>query len=163
MKTCVFAGTFDPITVGHKAAIEKILKEKRKVLIVVGENPDKTPYFTEDEREAMVRATFKGVSAVRVVKYSTYKDGFSGFLNSLGVTEYFRGIRNAFDYEFERAKESGNAEIYPNVKTVYIFPSKFKEVSSSAVRERIKNGKDVKRFIPKKAYPLFRSILKNKD
>ncbi|MDY6367246.1 MAG: pantetheine-phosphate adenylyltransferase [Clostridia bacterium] len=162
MKTCVFAGTFDPITVGHKAVIDKIINSGRRVIITVGENPEKVPFFTEDERTLMLRAAFKGNKKVRVVKYSDLKDGYAEFLNSSCVTEYYRGIRNSADYEFERAREEKNTQLYPGVKTVYVFLSKYAFVSSSVVRERLSKGKDVKKYIPKKAYKTFRSILDEK-
>ena len=59
MKTCVFAGSFDPFTVGHKAVVDKLLRTSR-VIITVGDNPEKAPFFTAAERAAIIKATYKG-------------------------------------------------------------------------------------------------------
>ena len=162
MKTCVFAGTFDPFTVGHKAVIDKILRSGRRVIITVGNNPEKEPYFTANERAEIIKAAYKGNSKVRVVVYSDHRK-YVELLTSLKVSEYYRGIRSGADYEFERAKEKENRKIYPEIQTVYVFATKYLSVSSSAVKERLFQGKDVKRYIPKKAYKTFKRISDQKN
>ena len=163
MKTCVFAGSFDPFTVGHKAVVDKLLKLRKKVIITVGDNAEKQPFFTASERARIIRAAFYGNKRVRVVVYSENESGYVNLLKKAGASEYYRGIRNAEDMEYERKKESENLSLYPFIKTFYVRISKFSSVSSSIVREKIKRGKDVKRYIPKKAYAEFIKILREKQ
>ena len=163
MKTCVFAGSFDPFTVGHKAVVEKLLNAGRKVIITVGDNVEKTPFFTATERAKIIRAAFRGNKNVRVIVYSENKEGYIDLLKKAGVSEYFRGIRNAADMQYERGKESDNAKAYPFIKTQYVKIGRFISISSSTVRKRIEEGKDVKRYLPKKAYGEFKKILREKQ
>lgn len=163
MKTCVFAGTFDPFTVGHKAVVDKLLNARKRVIITVGDNAEKTPFFTATERASIIRAAFKGNKNVRVVVYSADKDGYINFLKKSGATEYYRGIRNDADMTYEKQKEGDNAKAYPFIETHYVKIGRFSEVSSSSVRKRLEDGKDVKKFLPKKAYAEFKKILREKQ
>ena len=162
MKTCVFAGTFDPFTLGHKAIVDKLLNARKRVIITVGTNPDKTPFFTESERADIIRAAYYGEKRVRVVVYSEIKDGYAEFLKKAGATEYYRGIRSLKDYEYEKKAEEKNKEIYPDIETRYIFENRFSYLSSTFIKERITKGLDVKTYIPKKAYKTFKKILREK-
>lgn len=163
MKTCVFAGTFDPFTTGHKAVVDKLLNKKRKVIITVGDNPEKEPFFTAKERAEIIKAAFFGEKRVKVVEYCEIKDGYKKFLSDSGAKEYYRGVRDEKDYKYEKKSEEKNKSIYPEIETKYIFVKKFCGVSSTFVKERLKKGKDVKRYIPKKAYKTFIKISKEKN
>lgn len=149
MKTCVFAGTFDPITLGHQNVIQKCLEKYQKVLVVVGQNPNKTTFFTESQRLRMVEKTFENQENVQVVAYSSLKDEYAEFLKSQNVTVYVRGIRNQNDLEFERLMEQKNKEIYPFIVTEYEYcDEQFASISSTLVRDAIKNGADYNKFVP---------------
>lgn len=67
MRKCVFAGTFDPPTLGHKALIEDCLKLFDEVAAAVMVNPGKQPYFTEKQREEMLRLMFPNEERVKIV------------------------------------------------------------------------------------------------
>lgn len=163
MKTCVFAGTFDPFTLGHKAIVDKLLNARKRVIITVGNNPEKTPFLSESERADIIKATYRGNKKVRVIIYSDVKDGYADFLKKSGATEYYRGIRDVADLEYEKKAEEKNKEIYPDIETKYIFANRFSYISSTFIKERVGKGLEVKRFIPKKAYKVFRKILKEKQ
>jgi pantetheine-phosphate adenylyltransferase len=94
LKSCVFAGTFDPITTGHQDIILGLAKAYQKVIVVIGQNPQKESFFTENERLQLLNECFKGVENVECYLYSDYKDGYSEFLQSKGVSVYARGIRD---------------------------------------------------------------------
>ena len=161
MKTCVFAGSFDPFTVGHKAIVDKLIRTRRRVIITVGDNPDKKPYFSAAERAKIIKAAYKGEKRVRVVVYSEIKD-YADFLKKAGATEYYRGLRSLEDYDYEKKAEEKNKTLYPDIETKYIFGNKFSYISSTFIKQRIKDGLDVKRYIPKKAYKTFKKILREK-
>ena len=163
MKTCIFAGTFDPFTVGHKAVVDKLIKRKRKVIITVGENPEKEPFFSAEERKRIIKAAFKGNKAVTVIVYSGERTEYKKTLEKLKAKEYYRGIRNFADFEYEKKAEEKNKELYPDIETRYIAVKKYSYVSSTLVKERIKKNLDVKKYIPKRAYKTFINILKEKN
>ena len=70
---CVFAGTFDPPTIGHKAMIEDCLQMFGETVVAVMVNPGKTPLFTKEERAEMLRLMFPGESRVKIVCFSGTK------------------------------------------------------------------------------------------
>lgn len=148
MKSCVFAGTFDPITKGHFNLINGLLKIYDEVFVVVGSNELKTPFFTEEERLEAVKSSFKK-TGIKVFAYSKLKEDYANFLITNGITDYVRGIRNDKDLEFEKKMEKINFKLYPFVKTVYVNAEKeFADLSSTLVREKIQNGQPFLDFVP---------------
>ena len=163
MSVCVFAGTFDPITKGHVAIIKKLLKQYKKVIVVVGENSKKAPLFSAEQRVNSIKACFYGNKKIQVINYADKKDCYVQFLQEQNAKFYARGIRNDVDLEYEKKAELVNKELYPWLKTIYLKAKGFyKEVSSSLVREKMLSGKDYKKYLPKKAYNLIKGYLKEK-
>lgn len=161
----VYAGTFDPITTGHYDSVSEAVKAFGKVLVVVGENPKKTPFFTESERAETVRAAFSGEN-VEVLKYSDFKSEkeYADYLNSQGVKYYVRGIRDKDDFAYEKKAEKRNADVYPFITTAYIFCNDLERgVSSTKVKNLIKKGKDATAFIPSGAREIFGRIMREKE
>ncbi len=146
-KTCVFAGTFDPITVGHTYVIEKCLECFDKVIVAVGVNSDKSPLFTLEQRIDMIKKAFSGVSAVEVMAF----DGMLvDFMKKQGVTVNVRGVRNNDDYKYEANMASFNLDMYPEITTIFIpTPQNLAHVSSSGVRSIISYGADISKYVPK--------------
>lgn len=147
MKKCVYAGTFDPITVGHSDIILKAMKLFDEVIVAVAENPEKKTMFDLETRFKMVRKSCEGLKNVKVVCHS-------GMLYELikkeNAVASVRGIRNVADLEYENSMAFYNAKLIPECITVYIPCEKNLEfVSSSAVRQLIKFGVDFKDFVPK--------------
>ena len=150
MKTCIFAGTFDPITVGHESVIKKCIDKYGKVLVVVGSNAEKSTFFTDKERTKLVSQTFSDYSAVTVLNYLEIEDEYKEYLMQSGARIYIRGIRNRKDLKFEKKMKKRNKEIYPFIKTKFIKCSKkYKGVSSSEVRALITSGGDYIDLVPK--------------
>ncbi len=140
MANCVFAGTFDPITKGHEEVVLKCAKKYKKVIVVVGENPDKEFTFTLTERLAFVKKTFENNDKVEVIAYSDHKDNYAEFLEAKGVSVYVRGIRDAHDYKYEKAWVKVNKKKYPKIKTKFLYLKDYKRVSSTVVKELLKDN-----------------------
>ena len=163
MKSCVFAGTFDPITIGHEYVIKKCVKKFDKVFLVIGANPQKSPLFTIKERLEIIKETFKDENKVVIVSYEDKKDDYAGFLKEQGVTIYVRGVRSKNDVIFENEMKKKNEKLYPFIKTIYFkTPKKYKEISSTLVKELIENGKDFYKFLPEKSKETLAKILDSK-
>ncbi len=150
MESCVFAGTFDPVTKGHENVINKCIKKYRKVFVVVGINDKKQSFFSEEERLFFLKELYKEQKKVEVLAYSKLKDNYAEFLKENQVSVYVRGIRNEKDLEYENSQIEKNKKLYPFIKTEYIKVKKLNEISSSFVKELILTGKDFSEFVPKK-------------
>ena len=161
----VYAGTFDPVTIGHERSITEAARAFEKVAVVVGENPEKMPYFTEEERVKMLKATFGGAENIEIIKFSDF-DGEKDYAEKLranGYVYYARGVRNAEDFAYEKKAEKRNAAFYPFMTTVYIFcQDSDRAISSTAVKNLLKKGKDGSVFIPDGAKTVFAEIVKSK-
>lgn len=160
----VYAGTFDPVTVGHEQSVLSALSAFNKVILVVGENAKKEPVFSEEERTELVKAAFQGKN-VEVVRYSDFagETEYAEFLKKSSVIYYVRGIRSEADFAYEKKAERRNSAVYPFIKTAYIFcDEKFKAVSSTKVKTLIKKGADASDLIPESARKLFAEIMREK-
>lgn len=162
-ENCVFAGSFDPITKGHENIIDKCLDKYDRVFVAIGDNKDKTPAFSLREREEILRCALKNKPRATAVVYADYKDAYSDFLKNNGVTVYVRGIRSEKDVEYENSYLKRNAELYPFIKTVYMSPDEeYKNISSTLVREALKNGKDVSEYLSPFACAAVKKIKNNR-
>lgn len=117
MKKCVFAGSFDPPTLGHKAIIEDCLQLFDKVTVAVMVNPAKTPYFTEKQREEMLRLMFPEEKRVGIVVFSGTA---AELLKREGTNIYVRGLRNTVDFEYENADYFASRKLDKDIRTVYL-------------------------------------------
>lgn len=134
-RKCVFAGTFDPPTVGHKATVEDCLKIFDEVVVAVLVNPKKQPFFTASEREEMLKLTFGDQPRVRVTVF----DGTVAELMRKEQTDvYVRGIRNGTDLDYENADFYASKKLNGDLTAVYIpCRQELLHVSSSIVRNSL--------------------------
>lgn len=160
MSKCVFAGTFDPFTVGHQSIVAECEKRFEEVFIVIGENPDKSPLFPLSVRLSALKCLYAGNDKIKVVDYAEISD-YAEFLKVSGVSVYIRGIRSEKDLSYERAAEKINEKLYPFIKTEYISAAdNYKSVSSTSVRKLISEGKDFSSFVPEKAANEYKEYIK---
>ncbi len=151
-RKCVFAGTFDPPTLGHKSVVEECLKLFDEVVVAIMVNPDKTPCFTVAERREMLALDFGKEPRVRVVE-------FTGTVAALLAQEntkiYARGIRNGVDLDYENANFYASRKLDRDLTAVYLpCPQELLHVSSSLVRNSLKFGTPIDEYVsaPVKAY-----------
>lgn len=160
METCLFAGTFDPVTKGHFDTIINLNKKYSKVVVGIGVNPQKTPYFSLEERLSFLREAFKNYPFVEV----DYYDGITvNYMKKKGIKVLVRGIRNEKDLEYEKHNEKLSKEIYPELITEYVLAKKGEEkVSSTTVREFIREKKDYSSLLPNGVYHLVKKAVEGK-
>ena len=146
MKTAVFPGSFDPITLGHVDIVERSLKLFDKIIIGIGENKDKKYMFSSAKRTEFVYETFQNEKNIVVIPY----EGLTvNFCKKNDAKFIIRGLRNPADFEFEKSIALTNRKINNDVETVFVLTSKeYSFISSSIVRDLIKNNGDFKLFIP---------------
>ena len=146
MKTAVFPGSFDPITLGHVDIVERSLKLFDKIIIGIGENKDKKYMFSSAKRTEFVYETFQNEKNIVVIPY----EGLTvNFCKKNDAKFIIRGLRNPADFEFEKSIALTNREINGDVETVFFLTNtEYSFISSSIVRDLIKNNGDFKLFIP---------------
>ena len=143
---CLFPGTFDPVTLGHKDIIDRALPLFDKLIIGIGRNSNKAPMFTEDQRIQWIREMYKDNPKVEVLAY----DGLTvDCCAKAGATFILRGIRYVNDFEYEKAIADMNRSLDKNVETIFLtcLPQ-FTSVASTLVRDVIRNGGNVSQFVP---------------
>lgn len=147
MKICVFPGTFDPITLGHKDVIERARPLFDKIIIGVGMNSSKKPMFSLEQRIDWINEVFANDENITAESYEGLTINFCKEKNADFI---LRGIRYVADFEYERAIADMNAMLADEIETIFLTSSsKFASFSSTLVRDVHKNGGDVTPFIPK--------------
>ena len=147
MKTALFPGSFDPFTVGHQALVSEGLRFFDKVVVAVGENPEKRGLLTTENRKRLIEDLYRDEPRVEVVSYS----GLTGnYCREHELKFILRGMRNTVDFDFERNMMQINQRLYPEITTVLLFtPPEYVAVSSSVIREILAFGGSVEQFLPK--------------
>lgn len=147
MRKALYAGSFDPLTCGHANLIKRAAKLCDELVVGVIKNPQKTPYFSADERVAMIEEAIKGVKNVKV-------DAFEGLLaDYVNVNEFnmvIRGLRGVSDFESEMQMAQMNASLYEEkVETVFLMTDpRFSFISSSMAKEVHTLGGDIRGLVP---------------
>ena len=146
MKRAVFPGSFDPITLGHQDIIYKGLKVFDEIIIGIGENSDKKYMFSAEKRFEFVSTTFDNIKKIDVKIYGGLTVDFCKKNDAQFI---IRGLRNPADFEFEKSIALTNREMTGIETIFFLTDSKNSFISSSIVRDLIKNKGDYKLFIPK--------------
>lgn len=144
--TAVFPGSFDPITMGHYSIILKASKLFDEVVVALGTNSSKKYLFDQASRLNAAKASFQEAENVRVEKF----DGLTiDFCREVGAQFIVRGLRNPGDFEFERNIALMNRVLGHSIETVFLLSDvEHSGLSSTILREIIRNGGDYKQFIP---------------
>ena len=145
MKRAVFPGSFDPFTLGHQDIVERGVTIFDEIIIGIGHNADKNYMFSLDQRKMFIEQCFENNPKVKVMDYN----GLTiDFCKSIEANYLLRGVRNNGDFEFEKAIARTNREL-SEIETVFLLTSvQTSFISSSIVREIIRNKGDYERFVP---------------
>jgi pantetheine-phosphate adenylyltransferase len=150
----VYAGSFDPLTVGHLWMIEQGVLLFDRLVVGMGTNLEKRYTFSPEERLAMLRESLVSYRNVSVLSFTDRY--LIDFAKSLGATHVLRGIRTESDYEYERTMRYINGDLASEVCTVFIMPPRdIAEVSSSMVKGLVgPRGweKVVRKYVPGPVY-----------
>lgn len=145
MKRAIFPGSFDPITLGHYDIVERGLQLFDEIIIAIGSNAEKTYMFPESQRVDFIKNAFKGEKKIKV---DTYKGLTIDYCQKVKAQFILRGLRNPADFEFEKAIAHTNRKL-SKIETVFLLTSSGKSyISSSIVRDVIRNGGDYTPLVP---------------
>jgi pantetheine-phosphate adenylyltransferase len=145
-RICLFPGTFDPITKGHVDVINRAVSLFDKLVIGIGSNSSKQPMFTVEQRCGWITDIFRNEPRIEVSGY----DGLTiDYCKQINARFILRGIRYISDFEYEKAIADMNRMLAPEIETVFLTCSpEFSTISSTLVRDVIRNKGNVSLFIP---------------
>ena len=151
MKTCVYAGSFDPVTVGHLDIIKRAARLFDEVIVCVMTNSAKTPVFTPDERVRLIRQSIEGMVNVEVDSaQDTLLANYAKMKNAVAIV---KGLRAVSDFESEFQQALMNKNLNDAIETVFLMTdSENMFLSSSAVKEVCRLGGNIERFVPSVIY-----------
>ncbi len=146
-KIGIFPGSFDPFTIGHEAIVRRGLSLFDKLIISIGYNSTKQGYFPLEKRKAWIEDIFSDEPQIIV---DTYKGLTVNYCEKKNAKYILRGLRTAADFEYERAIAQMNRMLIHGIETVFLltFPE-HSPISSTIVREILRNGGDASQFVPK--------------
>ena len=142
----VYAGSFDPVTFGHLDLMERAGKLFDRVIIAIGKHPSRNPLFTFQERMDLLSEVTRSIPNLKI-------DFFDGLLfqycQRVGARVIVRGLRAATDFEYELQIAHANADMAPQIDTIFL-PTRthYGFVSASLVREIASHGGDVSHYAP---------------
>ena len=146
-KIAVFPGSFSPFTIGHQAIVERGLLIFDKIIIAIGENNEKKHFFSINDRIQWIKNVYLKHPNIKV---KSYKGLTVDFCKKEGANFILRGLRNSNDFKFERHIAQTNKQLNNKIETIFfITPPELSHISSTIIRDIIKNGGDVSQFLPK--------------
>ena len=149
MTTGLFAGSFDPFTIGHDSIVRRALPLFDKIIIGVGINERKQYMLDTEERVGRIRAIYAHEPKIMV---KAYDDLTVDFAKRENVRFFIKGVRSVKDFEYEREQADINRAIGGLETILLLAEPQFASISSSLVRELVHFGRDVSEFLPKASH-----------
>ena len=144
-RTAVYAGSFDPPTLGHLDLIVRAAKMFDRVVVAVAQNEAKQALFTVPERIGMLEEMTEGMAGVEIASFSGLTVDFA---RRKGAAALIRGLRVVSDFEFELSMAINNQKLNPEVDTVCLMPSEpYLFLSSRQVKEIASLGGKVGHYV----------------
>ena len=147
MNKAIYAGSFDPVTLGHLDIIKRSAKIFDKVIVAILNNPQKSPLFSVEERVKILKEVTADLANVEI-------DYFSGMLvdyaRSKGANVAIRGLRGISDFDYENQVAQYNSRLSnEEIETVFLVTSpEYSYISSSGVKEVAGFHGDISPYLP---------------
>ncbi|EHS0800137.1 pantetheine-phosphate adenylyltransferase [Campylobacter lari] len=154
MASCIYPGTFDPITNGHLDVIVRASKMFEEVVVAIAKSESKKPMFNLEHREKMVKIATKDLKNVKI---ATFDNLLVDLAKNLQINIIIRGLRAVSDFEYELQLGYANHMLWEDFETIYLMPNlKNSFISSSIVRSICMHNGDVSKLVPKEIIPLLK-------
>jgi len=147
-RTAVFAGTFDPITLGHLDVIRRGRLLFQHLVVGIGVNPGKASLFNIDERIALARQVVRPYANVSV---ESFEELTVQYVRRIGARVILRGLRTLTDMEYEFGMTLTNHRLDPEIETVFLMADgEYSHISSSLIKQvaRFGGADALQRFVP---------------
>ena len=147
----LYAGSFDPLTLGHVDVIAKACAMVDHLTIAIGVHPGKAPLFSAEERADMIRESVGAFaqSAGTILDVVTFDDLAVNAAKRVDATLLIRGLRDGTDFDYEMQMAGMNGIMAPKINTVFIPASpSVRPITATLVRQIAKMGGDVQDFVP---------------
>ncbi len=147
VRTGVYPGTFDPVTLGHMDIIRRGAKLVDRLVIGVTTNPSKSPMFSLDERMAMMQREVSDIAGeIHVVSFDSL---LMDFAEREGAGMILRGLRGGGDFEYEFQMVGMNQQLNNRIETVFLMADvALQPIASRWVKEIAMYGGDIHKFVP---------------
>ena len=153
----IMPGSYDPVTVGHAEMIRRVAEREDEVYVVIFTNPSKKYTFSLEDRVAMLMLATEELDNVFV----SYSLGYVvDYMREHGINRIVKGYRTDADLSWEREQAEYNLKHGGYETELILCDEKYKGVSSTLVRERLKAGGDVSDLLPKNVAEYIKSIKK---
>jgi len=145
-RIAVFAGTFDPVTMGHVDVVRRAAPLFDEIIIAIGVNTAKKTLFSLEKRTEWLERTFSDLSNIRIEHY----EGLTvNFCESVGAKYLLRGLRNGTDFDYEAHIAQLNKSLDSKIETVFMMTSpEFSFISSTLVRDLVIHKGDYQPYVP---------------
>jgi pantetheine-phosphate adenylyltransferase len=147
----VYAGSFDPVTLGHVDIARRGARIFDHLTVAIGINPEKAPLFSPEERVGLLREVFRDVPNITVACF----EGLTvDFVQRCQASVMLRGLRTVSDLESEFSMALANSTLAPQVETVFLMAGeKFSHISSTLIRQIAQLGQGtahlkLRQFVP---------------
>ncbi len=148
MRTGLYAGTFDPLTLGHLDIIGRACQLVDRLVIGVAINRDKGPMFSLEERVGMVEAASAGLGGATEIIVHPFENLLVDCANDVGAGVIIRGLRAVTDFEYEYQMVGMNRVLDDSIETVFLMAeAKHQAIASKLVKEIARLGGNVSKFV----------------
>ena len=145
-RIAVFPGSFDPITKGHESIVKRAIPLFDKIIIAIGINAGKNSMFDLEQRKSWIKSTFKNNPTIEVTTYAGLTVDYCKAQNAHFI---LRGLRSNADFTYENGIAQMNKSLITNIETVFLVTEpEFSHISSTIVRDIIRNNGNVEQFLP---------------
>ena len=148
-RVAIYPGTFDPVTQGHLDIAERALHMCDRLVIAVGDNRNKSPLFSVEERVALIRESLEAIGLDGSVEVASFRGLTVDYAKKVGATLIVRGLRAVTDFEWEFQLALINRQQDPSIETVCLMTSQeYSFLSASVVRELALLGGKLDEVVP---------------
>lgn len=153
MSIAIYAGSFDPITNGHLDILKRGAEIFDKVVIAVSYNIEKKGFLPVETRVKLIK---DAVSNMDNVEVDSYEGLTVEYAKSKNAKILLRGLRSTMDFEYELQLSQINKALNSDIQTVFLMAnSESNFISSSMIRDILKNNGDISQFVPQNVCEYF--------
>jgi pantetheine-phosphate adenylyltransferase len=146
MRTAIYPGSFDPFTNGHLDVVQRAARQFDRVIVAVARNDGKNPFFTMEERHALVAQSIRQIPNVEADVFDSL---LVDYVQRRSAQVVLRGLRAISDFEFEFQMALMNRKLNESFETIFMMPKDtYTFLSSRIVKEIARLGGDVSPFVP---------------